>query len=197
MERMGQLGPDNAVWIGDGDWIAFEDFGDIDPDEPMDALLPVLEWQDRLCRRFPDAELPVIRQFIRLSRAAAEYRDTTGRHLNIYGALGELYGAMVWGVRLHRKPDTSGSDGRLGRDWVEIKTIGPKSSTDRVQVKLSGNFNKLLVVKIIEGGTRFPGDFHVTSRLVCRRDLTSASRGNAGLAWSRACRVGLSPPSRP
>ena len=34
---MDNLGPDNAFRNGDGEWIAFDDFGDIDPDEPQPA----------------------------------------------------------------------------------------------------------------------------------------------------------------
>lgn len=192
---MHSFGPHNAVWNGDGEWIAFDDFGDTDPDEPQLALLPVLEWQADMQRRYPRAALPVIRQFVRLARAAGEYVETTGRHLNVYGALGELYGALAWGIRLHRKENAMGSDERLGNDFVEIKTIGPRSTTDRVQVKLSGNFNKLLVVKIVEShDCEVPGGFRIAGRMVDRRDLTNSRSGRAGIAWSRACRVGEQSP---
>lgn len=193
---MDNLGPDNAFWNGDGEWIALEDFGDIDPDEPQPALLPVLEWEARMACRYPHGSVPVIRQFIRLARAAAEYRETTGRHLNVYGVLGELYGALVWGISLHRKENAIGSDGRRGKDHVEIKTIGPRSTTDRVQVKLSGNFNKLLVVKIVENrDDEMASGFHMTGRMIDRSDLTTARSGNARIAWSRACRIGETPPA--
>ena len=193
---MQDLGPRNAVYIGDDDWIPFEEFGDetdFDIDEKRYAHLPLLEWQADMQRRYPRAELSVIRQFIRLTRAASEFRETTGRHLNVYGVLGELYASMAWGVGLHRKHNAQGSDGRLGNDYVEVKTIGPCCMTDRVQVKLSGNFSKLLVVKIDEapnsGGLGFQG------RLVERKALTSARTGHARIAWSRACDIGTAEPS--
>lgn len=191
---MRQLGAGDGIYLGGGEWLSWDDFGDLDPDEPQ-AMLPVLEWQADLQQHYPRAEMSVVRQFVRLTRAAQEYHQTTGRHLNIYGALGELYGAMVWGIRLHRKPDAQGSDGRLDNDWIEIKTIGPRSTTDRVTVKLSGNFSKLLMVKIALPGHTDQGDnFRMTGRLVDRKALTSAKSGKAGIAWSRACEIGVSPP---
>lgn len=101
---MQQLEAGDEVYLGDGDWLSWDEFGVLDPDEPQ-AVLPVLEWQADLQQVYPHAETSVIRQFVRLTRAAQEYNDTTGRHLNIYGALGELYGALIWGLQLHKRPD--------------------------------------------------------------------------------------------
>lgn len=191
--------PDGGgVYLGDGEWLSWDEFGeyaDIDPDEPQPAVLPVLEWQDWLKRKYPNAELPVLRQFIRLVNAAEEYFEQTGKHLNIYGALGELYGAMIWGVRLHKLPDAQGSDGKLDNDFIEIKTIGPRSTTDQALVKLSGHFNKLLVVKIdrTNGDDGF-GCFRMSGRMIDRKALTNARSGNARIKWSRACEIGVPPP---
>ncbi len=191
---MRELGAGDGVYLGDGEWLSWDDFGDVDLDEPQ-ALLPVLEWQDDLKQFYLHAETSVIRQFVRLTRAAQEYHETTGRHLNIHGALGELYGALIWGLHLHRKPDAQGSDGRLGNDLVEVKTIGPRSTTDRVRVKLSGNFNKLLVVKIaMPDPAKDATAFQMTSRMIDRKALTAAKAGKAGIAWSRACQIGAKPP---
>ncbi|MBF9044012.1 hypothetical protein HKCCE4037_11780 [Rhodobacterales bacterium HKCCE4037] len=202
------LRPHDGIYLGDGEWLSWEAFGAFNPDELQPAYLPQLEWEARVRLDFPHAELSDIRQFIRLRNAASEYFCTTGRCLNVFGALGELYGSVVWGIRLNRKPNAQGSDGRLGDDHVEIKTIGPLSKSDRVQVKLSGNFNKLLVVKIVwdaEEMERVAGgawwdlvnemepEMNITSRMVTRHDLTRAKSGNAGLAWSRACRIGQAP----
>lgn len=193
---MKDLGPHNAMWLGDGEWLSWDDFGEFDPDEPQSARLPELEWEADMLRRHPHAELPVVRQFVRLARASSEYHETTGKHLMVYGALGELYGAMVWGVHLHRRPDTAGSDGRMGSDFVEIKTIGPRSRSARVRVSLKGNFSRLLVVKIEAGTDDGPcAGFRIAGRLVERRALTSAATGHAGISWSRACRIGQAPPT--
>ena len=202
---MRDLEPDTGVYLGDGEWISWDDFGPIDPDEPQDSLLPVLEWQDWIKHRYPHAELSDVRQLIRLWKAADEYHTTTGRDLNVIGALGELFGAVLWGIRLNRKPDAQGSDGRVGDDHVEIKTIGPRSKSDRVTVKLSGNFNKLLVVKVRRDADAAGRDMdragwdlddiewsglRIASRMVARSALTKKTTGNAGLAWSRACEIG-------
>lgn len=181
-----------GVYLGDGDWLSWDAFGDYDPDEPVGGYLPVLERQDEIGRRFSLAGLSVIRQFIRLARAAGEYHAEAGKHLDVYGAIGELYGAMVWGIRLHQKPNAQGSDGKLGTAFVEIKSIGPRNTTDRVRVKLSGHFSQLLVVKIENGEFEDSvGGFRISGRLIDRRDLTTAKSGYAAIKWSRACKIGL------
>jgi len=195
---MNKLGSHNAVYLRDGDWMHWDDFGeqdDYDPDEEHDAHLRVLEAEDRLKQRYPLTDICVIRQALRLRNASAEYFNHTGKHLNVYGALGELYGAMVWGVQLHHKPNAQGSDGKLDSDFVEIKTIAPNSTSNKVKVKLSGHFNKLLIVKIhgdnlIEG----TGEFEMDSRMIDRKAFTRSTSGSASMKWSRACVLGAAPP---
>jgi hypothetical protein len=77
--------------------------------------------------------------------------------------LGELYGEIKYGIERHR-PGQPGSDGRLGNDWIEIKTISPEKLASKVQVKRAGNFNKLLIVRI-------DSDFQFESRLLDRKAL--------------------------
>ena len=192
---------DDYLYLGDGDWIRWDDFGEIgvfDPDEPHVARLPVLEWEDRVTRQFPNADLSEIRQLIRLFRAAKEYHSATGKHLNIYGAIGELFGAVVWGVRLNRKSDAQGSDGRLGNDHIEIKTIGPGSKRNRVEVKLSGNFSKLLVVKLAFSPNQTSFDVFEslmsTSRMIDRSEFKNTSSGKLTVSWEQACKMGKSSP---
>ena len=189
---------DDYLYLGDGDWIRWDDFGEFDPDEPHVARLPVLEWEDRVTRQFPNADLSEIRQLIRLFKAAKEYHSATGKHLNIYGAIGELFGAVVWGVRLNRKPDAQGSDGRLGNDHIEIKTIGPRSKRNRVEVKLSGNFSKLLVVKLAFSPNQTSFDVFEslmsTSRMIDRSEFKNTSSGKLTVSWEQACKMGKSSP---
>lgn len=77
---------------------------------------------------------------------AENYHLETGRHLNVYGDISELFGAIVCGIKLN-KSYAQGADGRLGNDQVEIKTVTPFKSKDEVFVKVFGNFSELLVVK--------------------------------------------------
>jgi hypothetical protein len=86
--------------------------------------------------------------------------------------LGELYAEIKYGIKRH-KPHTRGSDGKLGNDFVEIKTISPEKDGGQVQVKRAGNFNKLLVIKISEG-------FEFDGRFIERKQLSKAKEPMRG-----------------
>lgn len=79
--------------------------------------------------------------------AAQHYHIATGKHFSIYGEIGELYGAIMYGIKLP-KDYAEGSDGRLGNDSVEVKTITPFKNNQSVTVRLDRHFSKLLVVKV-------------------------------------------------
>jgi hypothetical protein len=81
--------------------------------------------------------------FESLVENAMSYHELTGRYLQIWGELGELYAEIKYGIKRH-KPHTRGSDGKLGNDFIEIKTISPEKDGGKVQVKRAGNFNRLL-----------------------------------------------------
>jgi len=108
---------------------------------------------------------------------AKKYIETTGRHLPIYGELGELYGEIKFGIKRH-KPNTPGSDGRMGNDFVEIKTISPIKSNDTVLVKRAGNFNKLLIVRI-------SSDFRFEARMIERKALGKGTGKYAKASWKK------------
>lgn len=146
----------------DGEWISW------------DWINGQLHKQD-LAEEFPEADVEIVQVFEDLVRAAMEYKDLTGRYLQIWGELGELYAEIKHGLKRH-KPGTQGSDGRLGNDLVEVKTISPEKQSDRVQVKRAGNFNKLLVVKISE-------DFAFDSRMIDRELLGKSEGSHARVTW--------------
>ena len=98
-----------------------------------------------LSTRLDDIRLADI--FERFVEVAVDYKKATGRFLQIWGELGELYAQVKFGVNLHR-PHAQGSDGTLGNDFVEVKTISPEKTKSTVTVSRKGNFSKLLVVKI-------------------------------------------------
>jgi hypothetical protein len=100
-----------------------------------------------LKRRYPEASLELAQIFEDFVYVAAEYRDITGRYLPVFGELGELFAEITFGIKRH-KPRNQGSDGRLGNDYIEIKTITPEMKNEKVSVKRKDNFNKLLVVKL-------------------------------------------------
>lgn len=157
----GSLGPDNAIW-DDGEWIGHAEIG---------SHLAELE----LRARYPKADLTLIPYFKQLLSLAEDYHFETGRHLQVYGDIGELFGAIHYGIQLHRNY-AKGSDGRLGDDFVEIKTITPFKQTDTVIVRLDRNFSKLLIVKIDDA-------FQVFGRMIDRRDLPTAKGKRLTVTW--------------
>ena len=114
--------------------------------------------------------------FESLVENAMSYYALTGRYLQIWGELGELYAEIQYGIKRH-KPHTRGSDGKLGNDFVEIKTISPEKDGGQVQVKRSGNFNRLLVIKINE-------EFEFEGRLIERKRLSKGEGTYARVSWS-------------
>lgn len=122
----------------------------------------------------PNPELAII--FENLVESARSYYALTGRYLQIWGELGELHAEVKYGIQRH-KPKTPGSDGRLGNDYVEVKTISPEKNSAEVHVKRAGNFNKLLVVKITK-------DFKFESRMLDRKKMTKGDGTHARVAWT-------------
>jgi hypothetical protein len=103
------------------------------------------------------------------------YHTLTGRYLQIWGELGELYAEIKYGIKRH-KPHTRGSDGKLGNDYIEIKTISPEKTGELVEVKRAGNFNKLLVIKITK-------NFDFEGRLIERKKLSKGDGTYARVSW--------------
>jgi hypothetical protein len=147
----------------DGEWISW------------DYINEQLYQQD-LAEEYPEADLVVANIFEELVMIARSYYEHTDRYLQIWGELGEFYGEIKYGIERH-PPGTPGSDGRLGNDWVEIKTISPEKETPNVQVKRAGNFNKLLIVKIDE-------DFLFESKLIDRKSLEKGKGKHARTSWN-------------
>jgi hypothetical protein len=158
------LGPDNAIW-DDGEWVSWDE---------INQQIQYKEWR----ARYPNADLSLVSVFESLIGTAEEYYHLTGRHLQVYGDIGELYGAITHGIKLHRNY-AKGSDGRLGNDFVEVKTITPFKNCDVVEINLERNFSKILIVKI-------NADFEVRGKLIDRKALpTGKGRGNRlRIDWS-------------
>ena len=153
----GGLGPDNAIW-DDGEWVSWDE---------INQQIQYKEWR----ARYPNADLSLVSVFESLIGTAEEYYHLTGRHLQVYGDIGELYGAITHGIKLHRNY-AKGSDGRLGNDFVEIKTITPFKDCDTVEINLDRHFSKVLIVKI-------NADFEVRGKLLDRKALPQGKmRGN-------------------
>jgi hypothetical protein len=106
---------------------------------------------------------------------AESFYALTNRYLQIWGELGELFAEIEYGIKRH-KPNTKGSDGKLGNDFIEVKTISPEKNNDQVKVKRAGNFNKLLIIKINK-------DFTFKGLLIARKDLSKGEGKYATASW--------------
>lgn len=126
--------------------------------------------------RFPHLDVNLVPIFQNLLSVAQEYNDLTGSHLQVYGDLGELYGAITHGIKLHRNY-AQGSDGKIGNHFVEVKTITPFKKNDTITLNLKRNFSKVLIVKI-------DADYEVQSRMVDRKDLPKVKGDKLMLNWS-------------
>jgi hypothetical protein len=107
---------------------------------------------------------------------AKSFFTLTNRYLQIWGELGELYAEIAYGIKRH-KPHTRGSDGKIGNDFIEVKTISPEKNNDQVKVKRAGNFNKLIIIKITK-------DFIFEGQLITRKDLPKGEGKHATASWS-------------
>ena len=70
-----------------------------------------------------------------------------------------------------------GSDGKLGKDFVEVKTISPEKDSEQIIVKRAGNFNKLLIVKISE-------DFEFEHKMIDRSKIKKGKGKQAKVKWN-------------
>ncbi len=93
-----------------------------------------------------------------------------------FGELGEIFAELTLGLERH-EPNAPGSDGRMGNDHVEVKTITPENKHKKTVVKRKGNFSKLVVVKI-------DADFNFEARVLDRKDMAKGGGPVAKVYWS-------------
>lgn len=128
----------------------------------VDSLRPIEQLQSR--GGLPYSLLEQAEIFEDLVDCAERHFENTGRYLQVWGELGEIYAEIKFGLRRHRT-HTAGSDGTIAGKLVEVKTISPEKGGDHVLVKRQGDFEQLLIVRIDE-------DFHFTGKLIDRSRLT-------------------------
>jgi hypothetical protein len=116
---------------------------------------------------FPYSILEQTEIFHDLVDCAARHFENTGRYLQVWGELGEIYAEIKFGLRRHGT-HMAGSDGTIAGKLVEVKTISPEKASDRVLVKNQGNFEQLLIIRIDR-------DFQFRGKLFNRSELTGAS----------------------
>jgi hypothetical protein len=170
---MSEIDWSDRAFYDDGEWVTWSE---------IDQQLRYKEW----AAKYPNAKRSLIPYFEGLVSLAEGYHDETGLHLSVYGDIGELFGAITYGIKLN-KTYAKGSDGRLGNDHVEIKTITPFKRSDVVVIDRERHFSKLLVVKINE-------DFQVAGRMLDRKDLPKRGGRYVRIRWDD---LSTQPPQRP
>ena len=116
---------------------------------------------------FPYNALEQAEIFHDLIDCATRHFENTGRYLQIWGELGEIYAEIKFGLRRHGTHE-AGSDGTINGELVEVKTISPEKNSSSVLVKTQGNFEKVLVIRIDE-------DFQCEGKLFDRTELKGGS----------------------
>jgi hypothetical protein len=152
----------DGIW-DDGEWISWDWINQQLHERELQA-------------EYPQADLALVDVFERFVAVAVDHKALTGNYLQIWGELGELYAEIKFGIKRHRAM-AQGSDGKLGNDFVEVKTISPEKADHKIQVKRNGHFSKLLVVKISE-------DFEFEGRLIDRSALGKGKGKFARFSWS-------------
>jgi hypothetical protein len=151
--------PWEEVYIG-RDWLD-EELKDQPPDA-AEALKPKEPFKSR--DGFPFSVLRQAEILEDLVDCAERHFQNTGRYLQVWGELGEIYAEVKFGLRRHGT-HRAGSDGTIDGKLVEVKTISPEKSSDQVLVKSQGDFEQLLIVRIDE-------NFEFTGKLFEREDLS-------------------------
>lgn len=130
-------------------------------DQPQDDAKSVEPFQSR--DGFPFSVFEQTQIFQDLIYCAVRHFKNTGRYLQVWGELGEIYAEIKFGLRRHAT-HMAGSDGTIADKLVEVKTISPEKASDRVLIKSQGNFEQLLIVRIDR-------DFQFRGKLFARSEL--------------------------
>lgn len=116
---------------------------------------------------FPFSILEQTEIFRDLVDCAARHFANTGRYLQVWGELGEIYAEIKFGLSRHAT-HAPGSDGTIDGKLVEVKTISPEKGSDRARAKRQGDFEQLLIVRIDR-------DFQFRGKLIDRTELTGGA----------------------
>jgi len=141
------------------EWVD-EELEDQSPDRAK-SLTPKEPFRSR--DGFPYSTLEQAEILEDLVRCAERHFANTGRYLQVWGELGEIYAEVKFNLRRHATHQ-AGSDGTIDGRRVEVKTISPEKSSDQVLVKSQGDFEAVLVVRIDE-------NFEFTGKVFERDEL--------------------------
>ncbi|MBL4813046.1 MAG: hypothetical protein JKX69_12000 [Rhodobacteraceae bacterium] len=136
----------NAAFQDDGGWVSWQQLGrKAAPQATLD--------------QYPKADPALVAHFEHLLMMAKAYHQQTGRHLQIYNDIGQLYGAIAYGIKLGASDDT-----RIVRTFGPDKRPQPVSDaalpgTARVlTVRIDAQFN--VTSQMSDADTQAPGSPH-------------------------------------
>lgn len=162
-EIMDAAGTGLAPWdyeYLDRDWVDDQLNGELE--ENANSIKPFISRQG-----LPFSILEQSEILYDLVDCASRHFENTGRFLQVWGELGEIYAEIKFGLCRH-STHTRGSDGTIEGKLVEVKTISPEKSNNRVTVKSHGDFEQLLIVGIDK-------NFNFRGKLVNRSELKIVS----------------------
>lgn len=165
------LNSSNAIW-DDEEWISWDEINrHISKDEDAESLETEAQSPASISEKL---------QLLEDLLSEARDLDADGKRERIdFGEIGELYAEIRHGLKRHRKY-AEGSDGKIGNDFVEVKTITPWKTRQHVAVRRRGHFSKLVVVRIDQ-------NFMIDSRMISRTALNKGKGGKvATLSWAAA-----------
>lgn len=147
----------NAIW-DDGEWVSWAEINSHVEEEAAEAG-GIIERSSETTRKVSQSKEPVevevkressskiwdqLMKLILQAQAALEKGENIGGQI---GEIGEMYAEAQFGIKRHRK-HAQGSDGKLGNDFVEVKTISPWKKKPAVRVKRAGHWSRLVIVRI-------------------------------------------------
>lgn len=113
------------------------------------------------------------------AQSALEKGENIGGRI---GEIGEVYVEAKLGIKRHRR-HAQGSDGKLGNDFVEVKTISPWKKKSIIRVRREGHWSKLVIVRI---SARWIFEWAILDR----KQLGSGCGGKyARVSWKRGKQV--------
>lgn len=172
-----QLNVFNAVW-DDGEWVGWNVINKHIEDATLPHDIDSGNWgSDDTSRQKLKHHL---KTKVRMAKEALARGEDVGA---LIGEMGERYAEARFRLKRHRK-HAEGSDGKIGTDFVEVKTISPWKMEEEVRVKRKGHFGKLIIVKIDD-------QWMFDARII---DRTRLPKGNGGkhlkVSWTLAIQKG-------
>ena len=153
----------------EGEWISW------------DWINKQIEAQERVSAELPIQQAkPLSPMLTRLIADAKGYHRRHGKVSRSLGELGEQYVAEQFGMVRHKRC-AQGSDGRIGDQFVEVKTITPGKKKQQICVKRAGHFSLLAIVRI-------DGNYNFEARLIDPRHIHKGGGRMARVSWMDCCR---------